>query len=274
MLTVQKRVAAAWSRTNFPPAALDTMFRAVEAVYRINKTLLAVSAPLRSPRVRLELSFCVQQKLNEIGPNPSSPKALGDLLMRWITDIEPAYSRYGSTLLLDFDSYPPVQSNPKLAPILSSLPWPSTLPSFDQYNLGSPQVTLDRLFELPVHRIRYYKKLYAKLLRSTQEGRSDHALLVTANEKLAKLEQLAEEGKARSVLGTEGIREGESRRFEDAAQASAGPREDQLPSQGARKMPPRLDLRVLQEERNSGDSGRIDSPSSSRFVRFIPWTHV
>ncbi|GAA5925642.1 uncharacterized protein JCM15063_005079 [Sporobolomyces koalae] len=136
---VIKRVAAAWSRSNFPPPALDTMFRAVEAVYRINKILLG--------------------KLNEIGPNPSSPKALGDLLMRWISDIEPAYSRYGSTLLLDFDSYPPVQSNPKLAPILASLPWPGTLPSPDQYGVSPNQVSLDRLFELPVHRIRYYKKL-------------------------------------------------------------------------------------------------------------------
>lgn len=38
-----KRVAAAWSRTNFPPPQLDGMFRAIEAVYRINKALLAVS---------------------------------------------------------------------------------------------------------------------------------------------------------------------------------------------------------------------------------------
>ena len=25
------------------------------------------------------------QRLKEIGPNPSSPKALGDLLMRWVS---------------------------------------------------------------------------------------------------------------------------------------------------------------------------------------------
>lgn len=58
-------MAAAWSRSNFPPPALDKMFRAVEAVYRIDKQFLA--------------------KLNDIGPNPSSPKALGDLLMRWVS---------------------------------------------------------------------------------------------------------------------------------------------------------------------------------------------
>ena len=205
----------------------------------------------------MQFSCSRSQKLNEIGPNPSSPKALGDLLMRWITDIEPAYSRYGSTLLLDFDSYAPVQSNPKLAPILSSLPWPGTLPSPDQYGLSSPaSVTLDLLFELPVHRVRYYKKLYAKLLRSTQEGRSDHALLVTANEKLATLEQIADEGRKRSVLG-----QGEERQI--GREATAVPREEPL-SQGTRKMPPRLDLKGLQGERNSGESGRMESPSSSR----------
>jgi hypothetical protein len=179
--------------------------------------------------------------------------------MRWITDIEPAYSRYGSTLLLDFDSYPPVQSNPKLLPILSSLPWPGTLPSSDQYD--SSLVTLDRLFELPVHRIKYYKKLYVKLLKSTQEGRSDHALLVTANEKLAKLEKLAEEGSSRSVFGTQS---GDDTRRNEEVHPS-GSREEQQ-SQGTRKMPPRLDLRLLKEERSSGESGGIDSPSSSRCV--------
>lgn len=40
-----QRVAGAWSRANFPPAALDSMFRAVEAVYRINKSLLSVRSP-------------------------------------------------------------------------------------------------------------------------------------------------------------------------------------------------------------------------------------
>ena len=64
LASIIKRVAAAWSRSNFPPKALDTIFRAIEAVFRINKVLLA--------------------KLEDIGPNPASPKALGDLLMRWV----------------------------------------------------------------------------------------------------------------------------------------------------------------------------------------------
>ncbi|BGP72720.1 hypothetical protein NBRC10513v2_006116 [Rhodotorula toruloides] len=281
---VIKRVAAAWSRNNFPPPALDAMFRAIEAVYRINKTLLA--------------------KLNEIGPNPSSPKALGDLLMRWISDIEPAYTRYATTISLDFDLYDPVQSNPKLAPILASLPWPSSLPS------PPSVVTMDRLFELPYYRVRYYKRLYAKLLRSTQEGRSDHALLVSANEKLAKLEEMCEEGRKRSVLGPGGREEVMRRRAEEAeeerarqaqeeerAQVEQQPAqppamEQRIPTEDAERLasppierreveqparagPPRLNLDLAaatnglrkEEQRSAVDSPRMESPSSSSSFR-------
>ena len=47
--------------------------------------------------------------------------------------------------------------------------------------------TLDALFLLPFNRLRYYRKLYARLLRSTKEGRSDHRLLVVANQRLEGL---------------------------------------------------------------------------------------
>ncbi|GAA5948659.1 hypothetical protein JCM21900_005204 [Sporobolomyces salmonicolor] len=251
---VIKRVAAAWSRSNFPPPALDTMFRAVEAVYRINKTL--------------------HGKLLEIGPNPSSPKALGDLLMRWISDLEPAYTRYASTLQLDFDSYAPVQSNPKLPPILASLSWPGTLPGPEGDEAAT--VTLDHLFQLPIYRIHYYKKLYAKLLRSTQEGRSDHALLVSANEKLARLEQLAAESRARSVLSPE-EREEMQRRHGDLVRErdrQENEARERRQAERPRVGPPRLDLSLAQEavaigqgEQSSGESARIDSPSTSSSLR-------
>ncbi|BGP16734.1 hypothetical protein JCM10213v2_004736 [Rhodosporidiobolus nylandii] len=231
---VIKRVAAAWSRSNFPPPALDTMFRAVEAVYRINKTLLG--------------------KLLEIGPNPSSPKALGDLLSRWIPDLEPAYTRYATTLQLDFDSYSAVQSNPNLAPILSSLSYPLTLP---RPPAGHEQVTMDRLFELPVHRVRYYQKLYAKLLRSTPDGKgkTEHALLLSANQKLARIEQLCEEGLRRSVLAPE-------------------EREEVQPEPSERREPPKLEVDLglangsrpaADELRSSDMSAREDSPTSSSY---------
>ncbi len=35
-----KKVAAAWSRSNFPPPELDAMFRNIEAIYRANRSFL------------------------------------------------------------------------------------------------------------------------------------------------------------------------------------------------------------------------------------------
>jgi hypothetical protein len=40
--------------------------------------------------------------------------------------------------------------------------------------------TLDDLFLLPKARLKYYKKLYNRLLKTTEPGRSDHRLLVGA----------------------------------------------------------------------------------------------
>ena len=46
---------------------------------------------------------------------------------------------------------------------------------------------MDALFSLPRARLKYYKKLYTRLLKSTQPGRSDHKLLTEAVEKLESL---------------------------------------------------------------------------------------
>ncbi|KAG8859115.1 hypothetical protein FRB96_004685 [Tulasnella sp. 330] len=161
-----RKVASAWSRANFPPSELDAMFRAVEAIFRTNRGFLA--------------------KLKDIGPNPTSPKALGDLLMRWIEDLEGPYARYCNSFTTGFDSWERVQSNMALQPLLDEVTGthpPSPAPA----DGAAPSWTLDSLFILPRLRLKYYKKLYARLLKSTQPGRSDHRLLVSANEKLEGL---------------------------------------------------------------------------------------
>ncbi|KAJ7228404.1 hypothetical protein GGX14DRAFT_612697, partial [Mycena pura] len=38
-----RKVAAAWSRSNLPPPELDTIFRGIEAVYKANRSLLAIA---------------------------------------------------------------------------------------------------------------------------------------------------------------------------------------------------------------------------------------
>ncbi|KAF7339399.1 hypothetical protein MSAN_02153800 [Mycena sanguinolenta] len=94
-----RKVASAWSRSNLPPPELDTIFRSIEGVYKANRSLLA--------------------KLKEIGTNPSNPKALGDLLMRWIDDLEVPYTNYCSKFCGGFDEWEPVQSNARLPAVMS-----------------------------------------------------------------------------------------------------------------------------------------------------------
>ena len=80
-----------------------------------------------------------------------------------------------------FDSYPPVTRNALLPDILSDIS-ASTPPTPPHH-----QWSLDALFILPFVRLRYYRKLYSRLLRSTKEGRSDHGLLLAANQRLEML---------------------------------------------------------------------------------------
>ncbi|KZO98378.1 Dbl homology domain-containing protein [Calocera viscosa TUFC12733] len=164
LASIIRRVAAAWSKDNFPPKELDTMFRCVEAIYKANRTLLA--------------------RLKDIGPSPSSPKALGDLLMRWIDDLEEPYERYCSSYIAGFDLWSPVQQNQKLSQMLDEV---SASTSSGQAEGEFVGWTLDSLFLLPRGRLKYYKRLYSRLLKSTQPGRSDHRLLVVAVEKLDNL---------------------------------------------------------------------------------------
>ena len=183
--TVIRRVAAAWSPTNFPPPELDAMFRALEAVYRTNSTFL--------------------RSLNDIGPNPATPKGLGNLLIRWTESLYGPYSRYCHAYMRDFDSWAPIKSNAQLQRILSQLaaeyprqPSPPTaLPGSRPF---AERWSLDALFLLPLHRVRFYKRLYSRLLRGTQPGRSDHQLLKAANEKLDSLLEIIQQREATSVL--------------------------------------------------------------------------
>ncbi|KAG6888678.1 hypothetical protein C0995_006668 [Termitomyces sp. Mi166 len=161
-----RKVAAAWSRSNLPPPELDTMFRSVEGVYKASRAFHA--------------------KLKEIGTSPSNPKALGDLLMRWIDDLQGPYSNYCSKYRCGFDVWEPIRSNAKLTSILitfsASNPPPSSVIASNANN--SPTWTLDALFLLPKARLKYYKKLYGRLLKSTAPGKSDHKLLIGALETL------------------------------------------------------------------------------------------
>ncbi|KAG6877638.1 hypothetical protein C0993_005347 [Termitomyces sp. T159_Od127] len=178
-----RKVAAAWSRSNLPPPELDTMFRSVEGVYKASRAFHAVPT---SPFMCSSSAHPFFQKLKEIGINPSNPKALGDLLMRWIDDLKGPYLNYCSKYCCGFDSWEPIRSNAKLGNILiafsASNPPPSSTSGSDV--TSPPTWTLDDLFLLPKARLKYYKKLYGRLLKSTAPGKSDYKLLVGALETL------------------------------------------------------------------------------------------
>ena len=164
------RVAAAWNPKDLPAKDVDAMFRALHTVYRTNSEFL--------------------RALQEIGPNPSSPKGLGNLLMHWIDTLQPPYSHYIDVYTPHLDTRPDIAHHVRLPSVLQNVN--RQLPRND-YPTGW---TLDRFFELPILRLVFYKKLYGRLLRNAQPGRSDHTLLLTANEKLDALNQRAQRQKS------------------------------------------------------------------------------
>ncbi|OCH95804.1 hypothetical protein OBBRIDRAFT_822716 [Obba rivulosa] len=168
-----RKVASAWSRSNLPPPELDTMFRSIESIYKANRSL--------------------GSKLKEIG---TDPRGLGDLLMRWIDDLEAPYTTYCTNYCSGFDNWEPVQSNSRLRTILamfSASNPPPLPPSSPQHPSEPPLWTLDELFMLPKGRLKYYKRLYMRLLSSTAPGRSDYKLLTGALEKLDQLMAIQDE---------------------------------------------------------------------------------
>ena len=70
-----------------------------------------------------------------------------------------------------------------LARFSATLPPPHVSPT----NPDSQIWTLDELFLLPMGRLKYFKKLYGRLLKATQPGRNDYKVLAGAGEKLDRL---------------------------------------------------------------------------------------
>jgi hypothetical protein len=107
-----------------------------------------------------------------------------------IDDLEGPYTAYCDKYCTGFDVWDPIVSNSRLPKVLASFstltpPPPSAIPPPESGE--HPIWTLDALFLLPKGRLKYYRKLYSRLLKSTTPGRSDHKLLVGALDKLDRL---------------------------------------------------------------------------------------
>ncbi|KAL1915759.1 uncharacterized protein VTP21DRAFT_6518 [Calcarisporiella thermophila] len=156
-------IASVWSHCPKPPE-LEVMLVNIGIIYAANKR------------------FC--NRLVKIGPNPSSPKELGDALMQWIDDFVPKYTRYCEEFVRGLDMADQVIDNSQLQDRLAMLSARKI-----------QEVTLDYLFNIPLDRLKYYKKLYKRLYQSSEPGRSDHQLLKNANDRLDEVLLLAHQAR-------------------------------------------------------------------------------
>ncbi|CAI2165174.1 4312_t:CDS:10 [Funneliformis geosporum] len=157
-----QQVTASWSRDNLPPPELDLMFRHIEIIYKQNKKFYS--------------------KLAKIGSSPLLARDLGDTLMSWVDDMVGPYTKYAENFRLDFDSWPEIEENSILQQTLNEISAEKNQP-----------VSLDYFFDMPLKRLHYYKNLYMRLYRSTEPGRADHSLLLSANEQIDHLLEMERE---------------------------------------------------------------------------------
>jgi hypothetical protein len=141
------------------------------------------------------------------------------ILSQQVEDLSEPYERYASVFLTNFNSHPAITSNRKLDGILAAVSIAlRPTPPLTQW-------TIDALFLLPYSRLRYYHRLYDKLLMSASEGRSDHRMLQHATVKLNRIISSVEERLDMDANQVEKYGEDEvirrSRRSEAAAELRA-----------------------------------------------------
>ena len=107
--------------------------------------------------------------------------------IRQINELEEPYTSYCERYCTGFDIWEPVRNNTRLPGVLAAFSANLPPPNASSANPDSQIWTLDDLFLLPMGRLKYFKKLYGRLLKGAQPGRSDYKHLVDAAEKLDKL---------------------------------------------------------------------------------------
>ncbi len=110
-----------------------------------------------------------------------------------IDHLDVPYTNYCQQYLSGFDTWESVQSNPRLASVLESFSTSNPPPP------GSVGWTLDALFALPRARIKYYQKLYNRLLKNSGKGKATDKMLVSAVENLDRLMAMLDERNGMSL---------------------------------------------------------------------------
>ena len=196
------------------------MFRSIESIYKANRALLTVSIIFTAKETRLtrliahpeieghwHRSFLVEDTrgpLNEMGKSLSSAIEVRVVHARYfikIVDLDAPYTKYATNFCSGFDTWEPVQSNERLRTTLAMFSGNNPPPSTEEHPSQPPLWTLDGLFLVPKYRLKYYHKLYSRLLKSTSPGRSDHKLLSSALDKLDSLLSTLDQNAAVRVDG-------------------------------------------------------------------------
>ncbi|KAF9180058.1 hypothetical protein BGZ51_006465 [Haplosporangium sp. Z 767] len=141
-----QRVSAGWTQDYLPPREVDEMLRNIEDIHAINRKL--------------------SKKLDEIMGNEDVAKGLETVLIWFVDAMEASYSNYCRNHEPLLDNWPEIINNTRLQEILAEI-------AAEQFQ----HVTLDSFLMKPIDRLHYYRRLYLRLLDSSERGNPDFGAL-------------------------------------------------------------------------------------------------
>ncbi|KAF9322604.1 hypothetical protein BG006_002251, partial [Podila minutissima] len=144
-----QRVSAGWSQDDFPPKEVDMLLRNVEDIYAVNRKF--------------------SKKLVDVVASTDVMKELGTVLMWFADSMEVPYSNFCRSHVPHLDNWPEIINNTRLQDIL-------TVIAGEQFQ----HVTLDSFLMKPIDRLHYYRRLYMRLLDSSERGKPDFDALESA----------------------------------------------------------------------------------------------
>ncbi|KAF9377412.1 hypothetical protein CPB97_010211 [Podila verticillata] len=144
-----QRVSAGWSQDDFPPKEVDMLLRNVEDIYAVNRKF--------------------SKKLVEVVASADVMKELGTVLMWFADSMEVPYSNFCRSHVPHLDNWPEIINNTRLQDILTEI-------AAEQFQ----HVTLDSFLMKPIDRLHYYRRLYMRLLDSSERGKPDFDALESA----------------------------------------------------------------------------------------------
>ncbi|KAG0202008.1 hypothetical protein BGX28_005325 [Mortierella sp. GBA30] len=144
-----QRVSAGWTPDDLPPKEVDEMLRNIESIHTISRKLA--------------------KKLGDVMTSQDVTKELGPVLMWFVDAMEVPYSNYCRNHVPQLDNWPEIINNTRLQDILTVL-------AAEQFQ----HVTLDSFLMKPIDRLHYYRRLYMRLLDSSERGKPDFDALEAA----------------------------------------------------------------------------------------------